>query len=274
MDDRYVERIGALLAKAESTDSEHERLALIEKAQHLAAKHSIDLAVAAARTPGGAAPALEVERFVFSDEQQNRNLKKHLVTLMCVISASNDVRVDVLSSSVGVVMYGFAGDLLACKTLWTSLSVQMVAEASAWIRTGAWRSQIMLREDRWGRPEAVPMDARVARSGFYSGYVGRIGDRLAAARAAAEREAEAEYAETPAAWSDEPSSYAGGELISTALVIAAKQERVQDFYAESSRARGRWSGPSSRPGAERARAAGWDAGGRARLGDDRDALSA
>ena len=168
MDDRYVERIGALLAKAESTDSEHERLALIEKAQHLAAKHSIDLAVAAARTPSGAAPALEVDRFVFSDEQQNRNLKKHLVTLMCVIAASNDVRVDVLPSSVGVVMYGFAGDLLTCKTLWSSLSVQMVAEASAWIRTGAWRSQVMLREDRWGRPEAVPMDARVARSAFYT----------------------------------------------------------------------------------------------------------
>jgi hypothetical protein len=147
MDDRYVERIGALLAKAESTDSEHERLALIEKAQHLAAKHSIDLAVAAARTPGGAAPALEVDRFVFSDEQQNRNLKKHLVTLMCVIAASNDVRVDVLPSSVGVVMYGFAGDLLACKTLWSSLSVQMVAEASAWIRTGAWRSQVMRSYD-------------------------------------------------------------------------------------------------------------------------------
>lgn len=270
MDDRYVERIGALLAKAESTDSEHERLALIEKAQHLAAKHSIDLAVAAARTPGGAAPALEGDRFVFSDEQQNRNLKKHLVTLMCVIAASNDVRVDVLRSSVGVVMYGFAGDLLACKTLWSSLSVQMVSEASAWIRTGAWRSQVMLREDRWGRPEAVPMDARVARSGFYTGYVGRIGDRLAAARAAAEREAEAEYSEPDAA----PSSYAGGELISTAVVIAAKQERVRDFYTESSRARGRWSGPASRPGAERARAAGWDAGGRARLGDDRGSLSA
>lgn len=271
MDDRYVERIGALLAKAESTDSEHERLALIEKAQHLAAKHSIDLAVAAARTRGGAAPALEVDRFVFSDEQQNRNLKKHLVTLMCVIAASNDVRVDVLPSSVGVVMYGFAGDLLTCKTLWSSLSVQMVAEASAWIRTGAWRSQVMLREDRWGRPEAVPMDARVARSAFYTGYVGRIGDRLAAARAAAEREAEAEYAApTPAG----PTAADGGELISTAVVIAAKQERVRDFYAESSRARGRWSGPSRRAGSERAMAAGWDAGGRARLGDDRDALSA
>jgi hypothetical protein len=268
MDDRYVERIGALLAKAESTDSEHERLALIEKAQHLAAKHSIDLAVAAARTPG-AAPSLEVDRFVFSDEQQNRNLKKHLVTLMCVIAASNDVRVDVLPSSVGVVMYGFASDLVTCKTLWSSLSVQMVGEASAWIRTGAWRSQVMLREDRWGRPEAVPMDARVARSGFYTGYVGRIGDRLASARAAAEREAEQEYAAQPA-----PTSYNGGELISTAVVIAAKQERVRDFYAGSSRARGRWSGPSSRAGAERAMAAGWDAGGRARLGDDRDALSA
>lgn len=269
MDDRYVERIGALLAKAESTDSEHERLALIEKAQHLAAKHSIDLAVAAARTPSGAAPALEVDRFVFSDEQQNRNLKKHLVTLMCVIAASNDIRVDVLPSSVGVVMYGFAGDLLACKTLWSSLSVQMVAEASTWIRTGAWRSQVMLREDRWGRPEAVPMDARVARSGFYTGYVGRIGDRLAAARAAAEREADEEYAAEAA-----PASYAGGELISTAAVIAAKQERVRDFYAGSSRARGRWSGPSRRAGSERAMAAGWDAGGRARLGGDRDALSA
>jgi len=266
MDDRYAERIGALLAKAESTDSEHERLALIEKAQHLAAKHSIDLAVAAARTPGGAVPALEVDRFVFPDEQQNRNLKKHLVSLMCVIAASNDVRVDVLMSSTGVAMYGFASDLAACRTLWSSLSVQMVGEASAWIRTGEWRSQVMLREGRYGRVEAVPMDARVARSGFYTGYVARIGERLAAARATAEREAAHEYAA--------PSAATGGELISTAVVIAEKKERVRDFHAGTSRARGRWSGPSSRAGAGEAQAAGWVAGGRARLGDERGSLSA
>jgi len=265
MDDRYAERIGALLAKAESTDSEHERLALIEKAQHLAAKHSIDLAMAAARRPGGAAPALEADRFVFPDEQQNRNLKKHLVSLMCVIAASNDVRVDVLMSSTGVAMYGFAPDLAACRTLWSSLSVQMVGEASSWIRTGEWRSQVMLREGRYGRVEAVPMDARVARSGFYTGYVARIGERLAAARAAAEREAAHEYAADTAP---------GGQLISTAVVIAAKQDKVRDFYAGTSRARGRWSGPSSRAGAGQAQAAGWVAGGRARLGDDRGSLTA
>ena len=253
MDDRYVERIGALLAKAESTDSEHERDALVAAAQRLAAKHSIDLALAAGRS-SDRTPQLVVERFAFPDSAQNRNLKKHLVRLMSAVVRSNDVRMDIFSNSSGVILYGYASDVIACTTLWASLSLQMVSAVDAWMRTGEWRSQTMVREDRWGRPEAVPMDARVARSAFYAGYVDRVAERLHEARAAAEEEVAA------------PS---GATSSSTEVMIAAKQERVAGFHAGESSARGRWQGPTSRAGSAGAARAGRSAASRARLGGER-----
>lgn len=249
-DDRYVERIAALLAKAESTDSEHEREALVAGAQRIAAKHSIDLALAAGRSTDRT-PQLVVERFAFPDSSQNRNLKKHLVRLMSAIVRSNDVRMDIFSNSTGVILYGYASDVLACTTLWASLSLQMVSAVDTWMRTGEWRSQIMVREGRWGRPELVPMDARVARSAFYAGYVDRVAERLHEARAATEAEAA-----VPSASSSS----------SAEVMIAAKQERVAGFHAEESSASGRWKGPASRSGSEGAAYAGRSAASRARLG--------
>lgn len=262
MDDRYVERIAALLNKAESTDSEHERDALVAAAQRLAAKHSIDLALAAGRS-ADRTPQLVVERFEFPVSAQNRNLKKHLVRLMSAVVRSNDVRMDVFSSSSGVILYGYASDVLACTTLWASLSLQMVGAVDSWMRTGEWRSQTMVREGRWGRPEVVPMDARVARSSFYAGYVGRVAERLHVARAAAEADAAADAAS--AAWDREP----GGRVPSTEVMIAAKQERVTGFHAGESRARGAWQGPSSLAGSAGATTAGRSAASRARLGGER-----
>ena len=44
-----MDRIDALLAKAESTDSTHEADALVAKAQQLATLHAVDLATARQR---------------------------------------------------------------------------------------------------------------------------------------------------------------------------------------------------------------------------------
>jgi hypothetical protein len=253
-----VERISALLAKAESTDSEHEREALMAKAQQLAARHSIDLALAAARE-GRTDQQPVVERIVFDGDHRNRNLKKHLVLLMSAVARANDVRMDVLNRADGVVLYGYPSDVRMAQAIWASLALQMASASAAWMRTGAWRRQTMVRHDRWG-PEAVPMDARVARRSFYEGFVHRIGERLREARESAERDAVRDDAVRPGA----------GAAAGTALVLAGKRSRIADFYAEQSRARGTWRPTGSGALAPEASRAGRDAASRARLGTEHE----
>ena len=257
-DDRMVERISALLAKAESTDSEHEREALMAKAQQLAARHSIDLALAADRE-GRTDQQPVVERIVFDGDHRNRNLKKHLVLLMSAVARANDVRMDVLNRADGVVLYGYPSDVRMAQAIWASLALQMASASAAWMRTGAWRRQTMVRHDRWG-PEAVPMDARVARRSFYEGFVHRIGERLREARESAERDAVRDDAVRPGA----------GAAAGTALVLAGKRSRIADFYAEQSRARGTWRPTGSGALAPEASRAGRDAASRARLGTEHE----
>jgi hypothetical protein len=249
-DDRMVERISALLAKAESTDSEHEREALMAKAQELAARHSIDLALAAARD-GRTDQQPVVERIVFDGDHSNRNLKKHLVLLMSAVARANDVRMDVLNRADGVVLYGYPSDVRMAQAIWASLALQMASAVTAWMRTGAWRRQAMVRHDRWG-PEAVPMDARVARRSFYEGFVHRIGERLKEAREAAEQQSVREDSGRPGA--------------GAALVLADKRGRVADFYSAESRARGTWRPSSSGALAPEASRAGRTAASSASLG--------
>ena len=257
-DDRMVERISALLAKAESTDSEHEREALMAKAQQLAARHSIDLALAAARE-GRTDQQPVVERIVFDGDHRNRNLKKHLVLLMSAVARANDVRMDVLNRADGVVLYGYPSDVRMAQAIWASLALQMASASAAWMRTGAWRRQTMVRHDRWGH-EAVPMDARVARRSFYEGFVHRIGERLREARESVERDAVRDDAVRPGA----------GAAAGTALVLAGKRSRIADFYAEQSRARGTWRPTGSGALAPEASRAGRDAASRARLGTEHE----
>ncbi|MCA0332072.1 MAG: DUF2786 domain-containing protein [Actinobacteria bacterium] len=259
-DDRMVERISALLAKAESTDSEHEREALMAKAQQLAARHSIDLALAAARE-GRTDQQPVVERIVFDGDHRNRNLKKHLVLLMSAVARANDVRMDVLNRADGVVLYGYPSDVRMAQAIWASLALQMASASAAWMRTGAWRRQTMVRHDRWG-PEAVPMDARVARRSFYEGFVHRIGERLREARESVERDAVRDDAVRPGA--------GAGAGAGTALVLAGKRGRIADFYAEQSRARGTWRPTGSGALAPEASRAGRDAASRARLGTEHE----
>lgn len=253
-----VERISALLAKAESTDSEHEREALMAKAQQLAARHSIDLALAAARE-GRTDQQPVVERIVFDGDHRNRNLKKHLVLLMSAVARANDVRMDVLNRADGVVLYGYPSDVRMAQAIWASLALQMASASAAWMRTGAWRRQTMVRHDRWG-PEAVPMDARVARRSFYEGFVHRIGERLREARESVERDAVRDDAVRSGA----------GAGAGTALVLAGKRGRIADFYAEQSRARGTWRPTGSGALAPEASRAGRDAASRARLGTEHE----
>lgn len=188
---RTLDRIRALLAKAESTTFPEEAETYTAKAQELMARHSIDAALidAAAGTsstsPAGVRiavdPPYEMAKSILLDE----------------VSRANRCR-SVWSKALAVcTVFGFPTDLELVELLYTSLLVQattaMTAEGS--------------RRDRHGRSST-----RSFRQAFLTAYATRIGERLAGAADRAGREAAAEL---------------GGSLLP---VLAARDEAVQEQF--------------------------------------------
>lgn len=217
-DERMVDRIGKLLAQAEGTDNEHEAAAFVERAQQLATEHAVDLERARQRQQDrqrrGTQEPLVQERLEVG--QRGRRGNRHRVLLYVAVARPNDVLVNVATDSTYVLGFGHRTDLDVVEQLWSSLAVQMVAAAQRRIDRG---------EHRAGRTAALTW-----RLSFYDGYVQVVAERLAAAR---------EHALAQAAPAPEP----GGD--SAALVLRVKADRVQDFYKQSSQARGTWRGTAS-----------------------------
>lgn len=249
--DRLVDKVGKLLAQAEGTDNEHEAAAFVERAQQLATAHAVDLELARARqaarhTRGGTEPLVQ-ERVEVGARGKRGN--RHRVLLYSVVARVNDVMVNVAHDSTYVLGFGHRADLDVVERLWASLAVQMTAAAQRRLDAG---------EHRTAR-----VAAQTWRLSFYDGWVQAVGERLEAARARAVERAE-QQAEQQAAPRETGES-------STALVLRAKAERVQDYYREHSEARGSWRGPWSGRTAVSGRAVerGRADGARADLGQPR-----
>ncbi len=220
-DDGMLAKVGKLLRHAEGAATEAERDAFLGKAQQLATAHSIELAVARAsheRTEAAATPTFETMRL--GHRGQHSNVR--LVALMLAIASANDLRCTIRSDNTGVTLYGFAGDIEVARALYVSLVVQMVADADAYIRSGAHR----------------PTHGRTARAAFYAGWTDRIRERLHAARASARSRVC-----TP------PTSPSTSVTSSPAAVaLARKDVEVDDFFAYMKRqhgVRGTWRGGSA-----------------------------
>jgi hypothetical protein len=241
---KLVERIGALLAKAESTDSAAEADALTAKAQQLATMHAIDLAVARERQAQRHRRQVPEQRKVVIGAPREQG-RRHRVRLFSTVAHVNDVKVDVARNDTYVLVFGFPDDLLVVEKLYASLVTQMVGAANAAIRRGEHRE-----EQYWSAAaQAWRSDARVFRTAFNLGFVAAVGERLRAARAAAleedrMREERGRHGDRGAA--------PGGEAVAPrreatptgrgALVLARKADEVAQFYADASEARGTWRG--------------------------------
>jgi hypothetical protein len=225
MSDKYLERIGALLAKAESTDSAEEAQALTAKAQQLATIHAIDLAAARERRERGHRRQTPVQRKIGIGRPREQG-RRHRVSLFSAIARVNDVRVDVARDDTYVLAFGFADDLAVVEKLYASLATQMVAAANAAIRRGEHREEVYWSE----AAQAWRSDARVYRTAFNLGFVAAIAQRLQEARDRALAEDRAAQAA------------ADGEPGRGELVLAAKADEVADYYAQTSQARGTWRG--------------------------------
>ena len=167
-----LERVRALLAKAESTTFTAEAEALAAKAQELMARHAIDRALVEGRRRAGrdgSGGDVGARRFHIEDPYARaRFTLLSEVAWACSCSA-------VLMESIGIAhVFGFADDLSAVDLLYTSLLVQAgTAVASARSPRGRAASQVA-----------------AFRRAFLVAFARRVGERLAAARAAAVSDAQ------------------------------------------------------------------------------------
>jgi Protein of unknown function (DUF2786) len=204
-DNRMLDRIRALLAKAESTEFAEEAEALSARAQELMAKYSIDHALLAAQSGDREEPS---GRRIPVDGPY----EEPKCTLLNVIALVNRCRA-VWSKDVGLMtVVGFPADLDAVELLFTSLLVQA---NTAMLRAGG-------KKDEFGRSRT-----RAFRQSFLVSYAIRIGERLEEATAHATAEAVDELAIVER-------DSAGAVSSGTDLVpfLAARQQAVDDAVDE------------------------------------------
>ena len=248
-----LDRIAALLAKAERTDNEAEADAYLMKAQQLATLASVDLAMARARIARREARQQPESRTTTIGEK-GRRANPHLISLFVSIGHANDAKVDVAANSTYVIAYGMPADLDVVATMFGSLAVHMVHASQGYVTGGTWRGEsYVARVASRRRGERRPHTAQTARATFYRAYVERISERLVQAR----QEALARLARPG------PSV----DRVDGALVLREKAIEVHAYHSSQSQARGSWGGYSGavRSPSGSAAEAGRGAASRARL---------
>lgn len=248
-----IDRIAALLAKAERTDNEVEADAYLLKAQELATLASVDLAMARARIARREARQQPQTRTTTIGEK-GRRANPHLISLFVVVAHANDIRVDIASNSTYVIAYGMPGDLDAVEAIFGSLAVHMVHAGQEYVSARTWQTETYIAASGRGfrRRERRPHTAQTARAGFYRAYVARINERLEEGRRAA---------------LDATTRRTRAERSEQALVLRDKTSEVRAFHSRHSQARGTWGGYSGsvRSNSGSSAEAGHRAASRARL---------
>jgi putative metallohydrolase (TIGR04338 family) len=261
VDDGTLARLAKLLRQAERATNEHERAAFLSKAQALATRHSVALAVARAHTAkeeGREQPVAENYRI---GDRGKKGLARY-VRLLLNVAHANDVRCTISHDSTALTMHGFPSDITVTKAMYESLLVQMVADCERHLGSGA-RDERTVWDSSRRRYVARPVATITARLAFYEAYAWRIGERLDEARAAALAEAGVGADPTEPARSSE-----------TALALRQKELDVHDFFAEALRRnniRGTWTADRNTKVNDAPRAAeeGLRAADRARLSDEK-----
>lgn len=134
-----LDRVRALLAKAEGTDSKHEAEALTAKATELMAKYGIDAAMAAARADVRQKPANKVVLI----ENPYANRKSQLYYGLLKAFGCDAVWV-ASGSNTKLHVFGFEADLEAVEMLYTSLLLQAAHQSQnvpSWENARSWRTE-------------------------------------------------------------------------------------------------------------------------------------
>nr|MDQ3306176.1 DUF2786 domain-containing protein [Actinomycetota bacterium] len=159
VDGRVLERVRALLAKAESTTFVEEAEAFTAKAQELMARHALDRAMVEGAGPGNGPGNGPGGRRIGTDDPyaQQKSL------LLAQVASANRCQ-SVWSAELGFsTVFGHGTDLDGVELLYTSLLIQATTAMAA---AGS-------HIDRYGRSRT-----RSFRSSFLAAYAQRIGERL------------------------------------------------------------------------------------------------
>jgi hypothetical protein len=169
-----LDKVRALLAKAESTEFPEEAEALTSRAQQLMARYSIDHALLAAQTGNREEPA--GRRLPVDNPYESPK-----AVLLSEVAQANRCKA-VWSKALGFsTVLGFPADLDAVELLFTSLLIQAT---SALVHEGS-------KYGPGGRSRT-----RAFRQSFLGSYASRIGERLRGATDEVVRQAAAETAGT------------------------------------------------------------------------------
>lgn len=235
--EKWMDKIEKLLAKANRAGSQEEADTFYGKAQELMAKWSIDEAML--QKSGKSHDELITEHVTM----KRSGLYRTFVELWSAVARNNDVKILVYSPSKfrepGVDLIGWKSDVEKVKMLWQSLMIHSQRERNNAIPD--WMKQ----QDRWSNSAEV---ARFRKS-FMVGYANRIGQRLAEARRRVQQEA-----------TDADTSSG------VALAIRDRSAAVQDYFDAIPKGKAR----TSRMKIDAAgHASGREAADRADLGQDR-----
>jgi hypothetical protein len=190
--DPMLNRVRALLAKAESTNFEAEAEAFTAKAQELMTRHAIDLAMVRASAPRPERP--ETIRIPIDDPYVDA---KSL--LLQFVAQSSRCRAVFHPRFAMSSIVGFANDLAATEMLFTSLLVQ---------------AQISMQATATSAPPGARTRSRSFRAAFLTAYAHRVAERLDQINAYVVADAEAET---------------GGSILP---VLAARSSMVDSEVAE------------------------------------------
>jgi hypothetical protein len=253
--DKYAEKIVALLRKAESTTPEEAEL-LVEKAQQLMTEYAISEAM------------LDANRGIERDEIEQQQFKLQGVfrdaigELLWAICSSNNCRAVMMKDmrmkdeetgkyklTLQYTVTGFRSDINRTEMLFSSLQIQAASAQGTWAKTElpGWYSS----SDKWR-----------ARRDFLSGFSSAVRNRLAAANAAAKEAAAATHAAENSTTVEEASS-------SVALVLRSRKDRVDEWFDQKYGKSLRSARQTYRRENYGARAAGSAAGSRADIGQGR-----
>ena len=168
--DDMLNKVRALLAKAEGTDSDHEAEALTAKAAELMAKYGIDEAMATQRDHGTAKPGSKV---ILVDAPY----AGPKASLLNVVAKAFRCRAVELTgrdkTQLKVHLFGFESDMEMVEILFTSLLLQATHGAV----------RVESQTDYYGRSRT-----RSARSSYILGFASAVQGRLAKSTAKAEAE--------------------------------------------------------------------------------------
>lgn len=190
--DPLLERIRALLSKAESSEFESEAMAFTAKAQELITRHAIDEALLADTAVGSDGPA--IIRVPIDPPYGDAK-----ALLLQVVAENTRCRALMMSDLDMSRVVGFAADTAAVEMLFTSLLIQ---SQSALARAGR------------SAPPGTRTRSASYRSSFLVAYATRIGDRLAEINHAVTGEVAAEH---------------DGRLLP---VLRARSDSIDDFMDE------------------------------------------